>query len=605
MQYEFNVQDAWDFARRMNEQPKQKGDELHFRLCPYCRGGQGGKDKETFSINLITGQFKCLRASCGITGNMVTLAKDFDFRLSGDYQEYLKPSKQFRSLKTPTKPIVPKDPAIKYLESRGISKETAALYEITVQNGKDNILVFPFYDENGKLQFVKYRKTDFNKEKDKNKEWCESSCKPILFGMKQCKDFTRLILTEGQLDSLSVAESGIDNAVSVPTGAKGFTWIPYCWDWVRKFEEIIVFGDCEKGKVTLLEEIKSRFPNKIRVVRMEDYQGCKDANEILQKHGKDAVRKAVEQAEMLPVKRIKQFADIKRVDIYKLPKLKTGFKELDKILGGGLFFGQVDLICGKRGDGKSTVAQQIIGGSVAQGYPTLIYSGELTDYLCKSWLDFQMAGPSNVIENYNIDGAIHRFITNSTEESLNNWYRDKLFIYDNSIIDDDEPEDLIKTITESIMQYGIKVILIDNLMTAIDLDASPESDKYERQSKFVKKLAKIATKYDVLILLVAHRRKNGFTTDANDEVSGSADITNAAGVVMSYDRDTELPQDQRKLILSKSRIMGKLNYDGYILQYDEKSKRIFSNAEELNRRYGWEKENNGFYESAEGDVVFA
>ena len=51
--------------------------------------------------------------------------------------------------------------------------------------------------------------------------------------------------------------------------------------------------------------------------------------------------------------------------------------------------------------------------------------------------------------------------------------------------------------------------------------------------------------------------------------------------------------------------MGKLNYDGYILQYDEKSKRIFSNAEELNRRYGWEKENNGFYESAEGDVVFA
>lgn len=155
------------------------------------------------------------------------------------------------------------------------------------------------------------------------------------------------------------------------------------------------------------------------------------------------------------------------------------------------------------------------------------------------------------------------------------------------------------------MQYGIKVILIDNLMTAIDLDASPESDKYERQSKFVKKLAKIATKYDVLIILVAHRRKNGYTTDANDEVSGSADITNAAGVVMSYDRDTELPQDQRKLILSKSRIIGKLNYDGYILQYDEKSKRIFSNAEELNRRYGWEKENNGFYESAEGDVVFA
>lgn len=136
-----------------------------FAFAHIAEGDKVGKDKETFSINLITGQFKCLRASCGITGNMVTLAKDFDFRLSGDYQEYLKPSKQFRALKTPTKPIVPKDPAVKYLESRGISKETAALYEITVQNGKDNILVFPFYDENGKLQFGEIPKNGFQQGK--------------------------------------------------------------------------------------------------------------------------------------------------------------------------------------------------------------------------------------------------------------------------------------------------------------------------------------------------------------------------------------------------------------------------------------------------------
>ena len=45
------------------------------------------------------------------------------------------------------------------------------------------------------------------------------------------------------------------------------------------------------------------------------------------------------------------------------------------------------------------------------------------------------------------------------------------------------------------------------------------------------KLKKIAVKYNVVVLLVAHPRKsnNDFT---NDDVSGSADITNKVDVVM-------------------------------------------------------------------------
>ena len=88
---------------------------------------------------------------------------------------------------------------------------------------------------------------------------------PILFGMAQCEDFTRLIITEGQLDSLSVASCDIKNAVSVPTGALGFTWLANCWDWVNKFEEIVVFGDYEKGKITLIETLEKNALHKIRV----------------------------------------------------------------------------------------------------------------------------------------------------------------------------------------------------------------------------------------------------------------------------------------------------------------------------------------------------
>ena len=239
--YEFKTDDAFDFARWHGDKIKVKGDEMHLYKCPYCHGGH--KDVYTFSINLKTGQFKCLRASCGMTGNMITLSRDFDFSLGNEVDEYYRPKKQYRSFKTPAEPIKPKMPAVAYLESRGISEEVAEKYEITTLKQQENILVFPFYDEKGKLRFIKYRKTNFDKTKDRNKEWCEKGCRPILFGMKQCNDkFDRLVITEGQLDSLSVATSGIENAVSVPTGAKGFTWVPYCYDWIAKFEPLQLFA---------------------------------------------------------------------------------------------------------------------------------------------------------------------------------------------------------------------------------------------------------------------------------------------------------------------------------------------------------------------------
>lgn len=609
--YEFKEQDAWDFARYQGIEVKQSGDELHFKTCPYCKPRATKGNTRTFSINLRTGQFKCLRASCGVTGNMIQLSRDFDFSLGTETDEYYRPRKKYRSLKTPERPIIPKDPAVKYLESRGISEAVAQQYEITVQKEHDNILVFPFYDERKRLQFVKYRKTDFNQERDKNKEWCEKECKPILFGMKQCNDkFDRLIVTEGQLDSLSVAAAGIENAVSVPTGAMGFTWVPYCFNWVSKFQEVVVFGDFEKGRMTLLEDIQKRFPNRIKHVREQDYQGCKDANELLQKYGKEAVCQAVENAVMVPVRRVLSLADVESVNIYQLPKLKTGISELDHTLYGGIPFGMVCIIAGKRGDGKSTLASQIMGNAVEQGYSTFAYSGELPNYLYKSWFDFQIAGRNHITENQMGPGIVNRFITNRNQELINAWYREKAYIYDNRIIDSDEQEDLLKSVTQAIMQYGIKVLLIDNLMTAMYIDEKQGSDKYDQQGRFVRELSKIAIRYDVLILLVAHRRKNGFTQDVNDEVSGSGDITNLAGLTLSYDRGNSddvrsgrMTEDQRRLIVAKNRLFGKVNLQGIVLDYDEKSKRIFGAGDDVNRQFGWNK-SDGFESVRDMEIPF-
>ena len=608
--YNFQSDDAFLFARMQGIKAKIKNGELHLYDCPYCHGA-GHKDTYTFSINLTTGQFKCLRDSCGVTGNMITLSRDFDFSLGNEVDEYYRPRRQYRKLKQRTSPIIPKEPAIAYLESRKIPEDIAKKYEITTQIEHENVLVFPFYDENGKMQFVKYRKTDFDKNRDKSKEWCEPNCRPILFGMKQCNDkFDRLVITEGQLDSLSVAAAGIENAVSVPTGAKGFTWIPYCYNWVSKFEEIVVFGDHEKGHITLLDEMARRFPCRIKHVRVEDYKDCKDANEILQKYGKEVVKNAVEHAATLPVKRILPLSNVENVNIYELPKLKTGIRELDHTLYGGLPFGMVCIIAGKRGDGKSTFGSQIMAHALDQGYKTFAYSGELPNYLYKSWFDFQIAGRHHIVENINEFGKPNRFLTNTNQKLINSWYAERAYIYDNRIIENDEKEDLVKTIEKAIQQYGIKVILIDNLMTAMYIDEIAGSDKYDQQGQFVRKLTTIALKYDCLVLLVAHQRKNSFTTDANDEISGSGDITNLAGVTLSYNRGSKdeiekgyITEDQRKLIVAKNRLFGKVNFEGITLCYDERSKRIYGEEDDLDYQFGWDS-SDGFYDPDFEEIPF-
>ena len=595
IRYEFVPDDAYRFARENGYKATRNGDELTFRLCPFCGGGKK-PDKGTFSINLKTGMYKCMRSTCGARGNMITLAQNMGFTLSGMSGEFYTAHKQYRKLPQPKEPYKPKPPAIEYLRSRGISEETARRFEITTQTDHDNILVFPFYDENGELVSVKYRKTDFNREKgDKSKEWFQKDTKPILFGMKQC-DFNNpvLILTEGQMDSLSVADCGFGNVVSVPNGAAGFKWVIPCWDFMHRFNTIIVFGDHEKGHITLLDDIVARFRMmKIMHVREEDYLDCKDANDILRKYGKAQIVKCIENAKEVPLSSVKDLADVGQINIFDTPKLKTGIGALDRMLYGGLPFGGITLISGKPGEGKSTLASQIVVNAIQQGHTVFAYSGELPNELFRAWMDFQVAGTSAVFQYQTKYGDIGYNISESTRNMISDWYRGKIYVYDATGVDD-EAEGLIKTTERMILRNGCDVILIDNLMTALDLEATDERDKYERQSKLVKKLTRLCLTYGVLILLVAHKRKNNFSQNENDEISGSGDIANLGMVTLAYEKNNELAPEQRLLKISKNRLFGKTNTEGWVMEYDERSKRIYNDISELKAEFGWNTLNNGF-----------
>ena len=573
MSYTFKSSDVWDFAHAAHADCKQKGDELYFTHCPRCHGGNG-KDKETFSINLTSGAFSCFRASCDYHGHFVELARDFNFQL--DFGE----PKNYRKL--PQRPIVSTPPAVEFLEKRGISREITEKYKITVRKDNPNIAVFPFYDENNVLQFIKYRQINYSGKG--NKEWCEKDTRPILFGMAQCSDFETLIITEGQIDSLSVAECGIPNAVSVPTGALGFTWLPFCLDWVSKFKEVIVFGDCEKGKITLVETLQTRLPQKVKAVRICDYLGEKDANDILRKYGKSAIIKAVENAEVPQLSNVKSLSKVKAVDLNKLPKIYSGIDEVDKVTGG-LAMGQLVLITGKRGKGKSTFMSQIICEALEQQQTIFAYSGELADFHFKRWLDLQLAGDKYIDAERNSYGVLEYSLSQNVIDKINTWYTDRAYIYDNTYIPPNgELETLPETIEKAIKQLNVNVICIDNLMTAMEYDGD---NLYNAQSNFVTKLKSIANKYNVLVILVAHRRKNS-GEELNDDVSGSGDVTNRADIIMAYEASPD-GEPKGKVTISKNRLTGRLAVgdSAIYLDYAPGCKRITGEYGK-GKHYGWE-----------------
>lgn len=589
--YEFKIEDAERFAAEQGIKVRRTQRDLIFSHCPYC--GNTSRDKEKFAISLKNGQFNCFRASCGAKGNMLTLAKDFNFSLGRDADTYygIGERRHYRTFKK-TEPIEPKDAAIQYMNSRAISEDIVRKYQITAN--EEGMIVFPFFDEKNDLQFIKYRNPE--PKEGQNKEWCERDCKPILFGMAQCNlNNKTLIVTEGQIDSLSVSEAGFENAVSVPTGSQGFTWVPHCWDWLQNFDKIIVFGDHENGHITLFNELADRFKFKVWHIREEDYKDCKDANAILQKYGSDQIRKCIENAEQLPIPKAVDLSKVEYINPYDIEKLPTGLNYVDNLLCGGLPFGQVVLLTGKAGDGKSTFASQLMLSALEYGHKCFAYSGELPNYMFKSWIDFQAAGSKNTYEVWSKwTYERPRKVKDDVLEKINEWYKDRIWLYDNSAFFMDNDEGLSALLEQLIMQYGVRVILIDNLMTAMDLEKNPGTDKYDRQSMFVKKMARIALQYDVLIILIAHKRKDTGYVDVNESVSGSLDIINLASIVMSYERpgkhlieDGEATKEDRVLKITKNRLFGKIDNLGLVVKYDGNSKRIYSNDHELMRDYSW------------------
>ncbi len=103
-----------------------------------------------------------------------------------------------------------------------------------------------------------------------------------------------------------------------------------------------------------------------------------------------------------------EITSLSDVDMDDTPRITTGIKELDRVLGDGLVTGSVVLIGGDPGIGKSTLLLQMMSGlSVRDGLKTLYISGE------ESTRQVAMRG-----KRLGLDVSALRFLTETCIENI-------------------------------------------------------------------------------------------------------------------------------------------------------------------------------------------
>ncbi len=212
--------------------------------------------------------------------------------------------------------------------------------------------------------------------------------------------------------------------------------------------------------------------------------------------------------------------DIKIVKDSDRFSIKTGIYALDKALGG-LFESETTLLSGINASGKTAILNQLLLNAVQRDIPSALWSGELPADRLKSWICQTAAGKQYVSKVEGRDNAYE--VSESVIGKIEDWIDQRLVIYNNNY--GNNSEQILTDIEEAIQKYGLKFIVLDNLM-ALSLD-DMVGTMNEKQKALMLKLDALAKKYKIHVLIIAHPRKEAnFQLLRKESISGTSDLTN-------------------------------------------------------------------------------
>ena len=395
--------------------------------------------------------------------------------------------------------IKPTSKVVDWFVTRGISAQT--LKDLKVNEGsefmpqtgkQENTIQFQYF-MGDQLINVKYRDGRKNFKLYKGAE-------KVFYNINSIVGYDSCVITEGEMDVLALHEAGIKNVISVPNGAtlnsNNLDYLDNCIDYFEDKEKIILAVDSDEAGQALQSELVRRLG--AEVCYLVSFDDCKDANEYLQKHGKEKLAERIAGARPVPLENVTTFRDIEdEVTDFVRNGFKKGYQvglsNFDDIFS--TYTGQFITVTGIPSSGKSDFVDQMVVGynrnyswktafASPENAPTYLHAHKL---MRKTW------------EGMPTTSDIHGDKWNQVADHIN----DNYFFID---MERYTLESVLRKGAELVKRKGIKCLVIDPFNKVRDVDCKTE-DVNRYTMEYLTKIETFAKKYDVLVFVVAHPTK--------------------------------------------------------------------------------------------------
>lgn len=410
-------------------------------------------------------------------------------------------------------------------EKRGLDPETVARFGVysadrteageVIPSDRGNILVFPFA-ERGRIVAEKYRgpeKRFWQRAGGRRTFWnADAIDDPALEDGRQA-----LIITEGEMDALSAIECGFPLTVSVPDGAppvpegrtpddldpidpnaEGAGKFEFMWNnrerlkAVKRF--IIAVDNDPPGQRLAAELVRRLSASRCLFVAYPD--GCKDLNDVLVKHGAEAVATVLNGARPYPVRglyRLSEYPEGREIEAYSV-----GWETVDNHCK--VFPGEFMVVIGIPGHGKSAFVLNIVVNLAERyGWRTALFSPEmpvvphLRDTLRR------------MVMRRGLDA-----LTATERRRADEWIDASIVFIDadpTGRVDQDFDLDwLIDRATDAVLRDGIRMLVIDPWNELEHARRANESYT-EYVGRAIRALKRFGKLYGVAIVVVVHPTK--------------------------------------------------------------------------------------------------
>lgn len=515
--------------------------------CPQCSPTRRKSKARCLSVNTVEGVWLCHH--CGWAGT-----------LKGGEESKSRPPKRIVKPHFEKPSAVP--PAVRdWFAERGIPEDIVARHCITLQTVylpqvEDEVLCLTFpYFHNREVVNLKYRSLEgkhFRQVKDAEK---------ALYGLDDLTEDWAVIV-EGECDKLALEVAGIPNAVSVPDGAPPagskpsetkFEYLVNCTEVLDRLKKIVLAVDNDPPGKTLEAELARRLGPE-RCWRVTWPEGCKDANDVLLRHGHDRLREAIQNAKPFPLEGIFTVADLASdvMQLYQegLPGgVSTGWASVDQHYT--VRPGEMTIVTGIPSHGKSQFLDALavnlarehgwtIGVCSPENIPAARHLIKLTEQHT-GW-PFR-EGPSQRLPQSELPDAL---------QWLHNHF---VFVAPDETI---SIPGLLQIGKSLVARYGIKGLIVDPWN---EFDHTRPSGQTETDyiSTSLTQIRRFARSHGVHVWLVSHpqklyRKEDGsYPVPTPYDISGSAHWRNKADNCLTVWRDENAPNEPVKLYVQKIR----------------------------------------------------